>query len=317
MFTRVSVPTPFEVGAVNTYLAGRTVVDPGPDSEDAWETVTGALDDAGLAPDDVEQVLITHPHPDHFGLAKRLRDRGATVCASPAAAPVVSDFAGHLDHEQAYFRPFLEQCGLGAETAQTVVALPDAFVDFAPNVTVDVELTDGSTLTVADTTMHVEAVEGHAIGERVFAFEASGERRAIVGDHVLGTITPNPFLQPPRELDGDRPRVLPAFNRSLDRLREAGYGQLLPGHGDRIDGPAGRIDEIRTAHERRTDEVRSLLDGPTTPAEVAVGLFGDLPATELFGGMSEAVGHLDVLEERGEAVCDRSGGTFSYERTDS
>jgi len=317
MFDRIAVPTPFEVGAVNAYVAGRTVIDPGPDSEDAWETVTGALGDAGLAPGDVERILITHPHPDHFGLVKRFRDRGATVCASPGAASIVSSFADHLDHEQAFFGPFLERCGLGPETVRTVITLPDAFLDFAPDVDVDAELDDGSTVTVAGRTLHADAVEGHAIGELLFTFEDEGERRAVVGDHVLGGITPNPFLQPPREPDGDRPRVLPSFNRSLDRLREEPYGRFLPGHGSRIDDPAGRIGEIRAAHERRTDEVRSLLDGPTTPAEVMAGLFGDLPATEAFGGMSEAVGHLDVLEARGEVVCDRDGEQFRYEPVDA
>ena len=97
MFNRISVPVPFEMGRVNTYAAGRTVVDPGPDSETAWETVTEALADDDLTPADVERVVVTHPHPDQFGLAGRFRERGATVCASPEAAPVIGDFDGHLD----------------------------------------------------------------------------------------------------------------------------------------------------------------------------------------------------------------------------
>lgn len=316
MFECISVPTPFEVGRVNTYLTGRTVVDPGPDSETAWETVADGLEEAGLAPADVEQVVITHPHPDHFGLAGRFRERGAAVCASPAAAGVIGDFRGRLGEEQAFFGPFLERCGITPETAQTAITLPDAFLKFAPDVETDVELADGDPLSVGDTTLHAEAVEGHAAGERIFPFEAEGERRAIVGDHVLGSITPNPVMQPPPEPGADRPRVLPAYNRSLDRLREESYDQFLPGHGSRIDDPAGRIREIRAAHEERTGEVRALIDEPTTPAEVMRGLFGDLPATEIFSGMSEAVGHLDVLEARGEAAREERDGELGYRLVD-
>lgn len=106
------------------------------------------------------------------------------------------------------------------------------------------------------------------------------------------------------------------YNRSLDRLREDPYDQFLPGHGSRVDDPAGRIEEIRAAHEERTDEVRALLDGPTTPAEVMRGLFGDLPATEIFSGMSEAVGHLDVLEARDRVTCEQRDPELVYEQAD-
>jgi len=220
MFERIPVPTPFEVGRVNMYLAGRTVVDPGPDSEAAWEIATKALAKAGLAPADVERVVITHPHPDHFGLAGRFRERGAAVCASLGTAGVIEDFRGRLE-EQAFFGPFLERCGI---TSETVITLPDAFLAFAPGVETDVELADGD--------------------------------------------------------------------------------------------PAGRIEEIRAAHEERTDEVRALLDGPTTPAEVMRGLFGDLPATEIFSGMSEAVGHLDVLEARDRVTCEQRDPELVYEQAD-
>jgi glyoxylase-like metal-dependent hydrolase (beta-lactamase superfamily II) len=110
--------------------------------------------------------------------------------------------------------------------------------------------------------------------------------------------------------------VLPAYNRSLRRLRGEGYDRFLPGHGDAVGDPAGRIDEILDAHERRTARVRDLLGGPTTAADVMHGLFDDLPVTEQFSGLSEAVGHLDVLESRGEARRHRSGDVIVYEPTD-
>jgi glyoxylase-like metal-dependent hydrolase (beta-lactamase superfamily II) len=315
MFSRISVPVPFATGQVNAYVAGRTVVDPGPDSDSAWETLTDGLATAGLDPDNVERVLITHPHPDHFGLAARLRDRGATVCASPDAASIIGDFRGRLETEQAFFGPLFRKCGLDPETAETIISLPESFLDFAPDVETDVMLEDGTTVTVEGTTLTAEAVDGHAAGERIFRFGADG-KRAFVGDHVLGTITPNPFLRPPETEGADRPRVLPAFNRSLDRLRTESYDELLPGHGPPITDPGGRIETIRDEHERRTEEVKGVLDGSTTPVDVMNDLFGNLPATQQFGGMSEAVGHLDVLEQRGAVDCWLDEGVFHYELSD-
>jgi glyoxylase-like metal-dependent hydrolase (beta-lactamase superfamily II) len=312
MFERVPVPTPFQIGPVNAYLAGRTVVDPGPDSEEAWSTLVEALSARELAPGDVERVLVTHPHPDHFGTARRLRDHGATVVAARDAVPILEDFEGRLDREQAYFRDFFVRCGMAESTAETVTDLPAAFVHYAPSVAVDRAVTDGDTLTVADREVSVRTLAGHATGEVAFGYGAD-ERVAIVGDNVLPHITPNPFLQPPPADGDERPRVVPAYNESLATLRQAGYDRLLPGHRELIEDPVGRIDEILAAHDDRTETVAAIVDGPTTPVEVMESLFEDLPVTEQFPGMSEAVGHLDVLEAQGRVRAREEGGLLLYE----
>jgi len=315
MFRRVALPTPFQVGPVNAYLAGRTIVDPGPDSEEAWAKLLAALEARELVPADIEQVLITHPHPDHFGLAHRFQDLGARIVASNASTTILEDFPGRLDEEQAYFVDFFERCGMASETAETVTELPAAFLSYASSVQVDHTVTDGDEITVDDTPVKIRGVEGHAIGEILFCFEANGERQAIVGDNVLAEITPNPFLQPPERPGNPRPRVLPRYNDSLDDLATESFDRFLPGHRDTIENPTARIEAIRAEHEQRTSDVAAILDGPTTPAGVMEELFGDLPATEQFSGMSEAVGHLDVLERRGKVEKRESGGVIVYELT--
>ena len=312
MFSCVSLPTPFQVGPVNTYLAGRTIVDPGPDSEASWSKLLTALEARSLAPGDIEQVLITHPHPDHFGLAHRFRADGARIVASEAATPILEDFAGRLDDEQTYFADFFDRCGMASDTAETVTALPEAFLNYASSVHVDGVVTEGDEITVDDRPVSVGTVDGHAVGEVVFGFEADGERRGIVGDNVLAEITPNPFLQPPTEAGGERPRVLPRYNDSLAALATEEFDRFLPGHRGEVDAPAERIEQILTEHEQRTGAVAELVDGPTTPIDVMEGLFDDLAVTEQFSGMSEAVGHLDVLEERDRVERRESGGVIVY-----
>lgn len=313
MFRRLEVPTPFQVGSVNAYLSGRTLVDPGPDSERAWSALLSELEKRDMEPADVERVVITHPHPDHFGLAARFRDAGARVFASEPAADIVADFGGRLAYEQEFFAPFFERHGIAEETARTVVQLPEAYLEYAPGVETDRVLSAGDEVAIdGDEPVSVLEVAGHAPGELVFEHEEPDGTAAIVGDHVMLEITPNPLLLPPPSPDGDRPKVLPAFNESLRRLRDRDYHRLLPGHRDVVVDPAGRIDEILEAHEKRTEEVWQLVDGPKTAADVMEGLFGDLPATEIFPGMSEAVGHLDVLEDRGRVTAEEKGGIVVY-----
>lgn len=313
IFSRLSVPTPFQIGPVNAYVAGRTVVDPGPNSEEAWSYLLDALEERELDPDDVERVIVTHPHPDHFGLTARFRERGATVLASGAAAGIMADFPRRFEREQAFFTDFFEECGMARSTAETVTDLPESYLKYAPSVETDRELADGDSVVVRDETLDVTVTQGHAEGELLLAYDADGQRLAVVGDHVLPEITPNPLLVPPSEPDGERPRVLPAYNRSLEALRERDLDRLLPGHRGEIDDPTGRIDATLAEHEERSENVAAIVDGPTTPVEVMEELFGDLPVTEYFAGMSEAVGHLDVLEDRGVVAPRTQGGVLVYE----
>ncbi|WP_435333447.1 MBL fold metallo-hydrolase [Haloarchaeobius sp. TZWWS8] len=313
MFQRFPIPTPFQVGPVNAYLAGRTLVDPGPDSEEAWSSLLTALETQDLGPEDVERVLITHPHPDHFGLTHRFRELGAEVYASQPCADLIGDFASRWEYERSYFVDFFEANGMARSTARTVTELPEVFLQYAPSVETDRVLTDGDEISVADTPVTVSRVEGHAPGEVTFSYDDGGDYVGVVGDNVLPDITPNPFLQPPPEAGADRPRVLPRYNESLARQRDAGYDLLLPGHREPITDPTGRIEEMLAAHESRSRDVLELLDGPTTAVDVMHGLFDDLPVTEQFSGMSEAIGHLDVLEERGDVARREAGGMWVYE----
>jgi glyoxylase-like metal-dependent hydrolase (beta-lactamase superfamily II) len=315
VFTRISIPTPFQIGDVNAYLAGRTLVDPGPDSEESWSALVDGLAAAELTPDDVTRVIVTHAHPDHFGLARRLRRRGAAVLATPTAARILGNFEGHFEFEREFFGDFLPRCGLGADTVETVTGLPEGYLHYAPSVETDREIAAGDRIEVDDVVLAAEETTGHAGSELLLRYEQDGDRRALVGDHVLAEITPNPLMQPPAEPGGERPRMLPQYNDSLDRLGEEPFDRLLPGHRAAIGDPPGRIRAIREAHEARTENVAALVDGPTTPVEVMEGLFGDLPATELFSGMSEAVGHLDVLEARDAVTRREQGGLFVYEPT--
>ncbi|WP_435319044.1 MBL fold metallo-hydrolase [Haloarchaeobius sp. TZWSO28] len=314
MFERFAIPTPFQVGPVNAYLAGRTLVDPGPDSEESWSTLLSGLETRELGPEDIERVIITHPHPDHFGLAHRFRELGADVYASEQCADIIGDFEGRWEYEREFFVDFFARNGMAESTAESVTDLPEVFLRYAPDVETDTVIGDGDDMTIDDTLVEVASVEGHAAGELTFSYEDDGEYVGVVGDNVLPDITPNPFLQPPPEPGAERPRVLPRYNESLARQRDAGYDLLLPGHRDRITDPAGRITQILDAHEKRTQDVAELVEEPTTAVDVMHGLFDDLPVTEQFSGMSEAVGHLDVLEARGEVTRRERGGMLVYEQ---
>ena len=70
MIHKIVIPTPFAVGDVNAFLIkGDTLslVDAGPKTPEAYEALKHGIKEAGYAFNDIEQVILTHHHPDHAG----------------------------------------------------------------------------------------------------------------------------------------------------------------------------------------------------------------------------------------------------------
>jgi glyoxylase-like metal-dependent hydrolase (beta-lactamase superfamily II) len=76
---RITLPTPFPIGPVNVYLVeseSLTLVDAGPKTDEAWESLKQQLRVRGYSPSNIEQVVLTHHHIDHVGLLDFLRENG-------------------------------------------------------------------------------------------------------------------------------------------------------------------------------------------------------------------------------------------------
>ena len=63
---------------------GVAIVDAGWNTDDAWAALNDGLAEAGGTIADVRAVLVTHIHPDHYGLAGRVREEsGAWIGLHP------------------------------------------------------------------------------------------------------------------------------------------------------------------------------------------------------------------------------------------
>lgn len=320
-FERIEIPTPFHIGSMNSYLfygsgsgSDVTLLDPGPATKAAYETVSAHLEGTGYEVADVDRILVTHPHMDHFGLADHLASAAdADVFAHPNAIEPLADPSAHLAREQAFFEPFLTSMGVPSESVGTMIELPEPYTTFREPVTVDRELTDGDVVDVG-TELTAVHTPGHAPGSICFVDPEDGT--TFTGDHVLSEISPNPLLTLEPGTTDTRTRSLPTYLDSLERLLELdvdlarGYG----GHRGTIADVGARSAEIIDHHREREESFADLLEqnGPMTAYELLQERFPDLPATELFPGMSEVIGHLDLLEDDGRVEILESNDGLRY-----
>src|ERR1700728_698378 len=100
-----SVPVPMPQSSLRYVLVylleqdhGVSMIDAGWDTEDAWSALNAGLDKAGYEIGDVKSVLVTHIHPDHYGLAGRVREAsGAWVALHPADADILPERYMQMD----------------------------------------------------------------------------------------------------------------------------------------------------------------------------------------------------------------------------
>jgi len=313
---RTPITTPFSVGRVNCYLFtddGLTIMDPGPATTEAHDELGRALDRHGYGFEDVDHVLITHPHMDHFGLAGRIvSESGARVFAHEDAVERLVDPTAYFHREREYFRPFFASMGMPADAVDTMLDLPESFMDCQEPVSVTDELTDGDVIDVG-AELDCVSTPGHVPGS--LCYLAASRDAMFTGDHVLPDVTPNPLLTLVPGSDSERTRSLPTYLESLRKILDTeatvGYG----GHGDPLPSVRDRVRETLTHHEERKERIATIVDEnePVTAYRVMKEMFPGLPATELFSGMSEVIGHLDLLEDENRVVITERDGVKRYE----
>jgi glyoxylase-like metal-dependent hydrolase (beta-lactamase superfamily II) len=305
---------------------GTLLIDAGPDYPGAWDALIAQLEAAGLWPGEIWGVVITHAHIDHCGLAAQWQEMGVTIFGAEAEFPRFQQGDRVIGFQSELVFKLMAACGTPAERIvnfqERRARLRDSTRQPDPKrernrrrerwpgmlkgtpFTPQGILVDGHILDLGERSIQFLTAPGHTPGNAVLYEEATGA--LFSGDQLLPHVTPNPGIHFATDGSGERFRSLPAFTRSMEKLRDLSATHLYPGHGEHVSGVTPLIEKTLDHHHKRQQRVlRFLREGPLTPYAVMEKFFPHLPDTRLWQATAEIVGHIDALAEEGLVVEER------------
>jgi glyoxylase-like metal-dependent hydrolase (beta-lactamase superfamily II) len=312
------IPTPFQVGRVNTYLLEDeplTLIDSGPNSGKALDELERQLDALGHQIEDLKLVVITHQHIDHLGLVDIIAKRsGAEVAALDLLAPFVENFGADAERDDEEAAALMRRHGISEEVVTALRQVTGSFRAWGSRAEVTRPLSDGQVLELRDRRLEVQHRPGHSPSDTVFW---DAERRILLAaDHLIKHISSNPLISRPLDGSAERTQALVTYLRSLKRTRELPAEIVLSGHGEPITNHAALIDERFALHQRRAEKLYGLIaEQPQTGHELAQALWGDVAVTQAFLTLSEVIGHVDLLVNAGHVREAEDGEVVRYEAT--
>ncbi|MUK87202.1 MBL fold metallo-hydrolase [Ornithinibacillus sp. L9] len=309
--SQITVPTPFAVGDTHVYiLKGDTLslIDAGVKTTEAWEAFTIQLKELGYYPNDIEQIILTHHHPDHIGLVENF-PRAKRMIAHKNVDLWLTRDESFFNHYEQFFRELFQMSGVPKEYHGFLDKLRRPLLFAGTGKLTDI-ITEGDALPGHDEWKVIET-KGHAQSHLSFIREEDGS--FIGGDHLLSHISSNPLLEPPLHFGQARPKPMLQYRNNLQKCLSLGITKVYPGHGEMFSNINDLVPARLVKQEQRARKVLTLLrEYSQTAFQICQQIFPKQYEKQLDLTMSETIGQLDYLENENLISKTNEDGVIYY-----
>lgn len=317
---KIAIPSPLEY--LNSYLIrgkGRNIlIDTGMNTDEVFEDLCEKLDQAGVQPQDLTDILCTHLHADHVGLVAKLKKVSqARIIFNKIEAGIYQIFVHDFD---SYFRDLSALKKANGVPLEIIEEIKTAHPGFREPLSrkdlsnPQLSLQGGEELSLGDYNFHAIWTPGHSPGH-ICLYEPK-RRFLIGGDHILPTITPHVT----QEDEGSNP--LADYLNSLEIIEKLDLDFVLPGHEESFSNHRERIEELKEHHNhRRVGEIITELRNQwLTAYQVASRISWDIdypswdafPVFQKWLAVSETLAHLRFLEDRNQVIKTKDDEVYFY-----
>lgn len=238
---QLRIPLAISEPFINVYIfrgETPTLLDTGTNTPGVFETIQDALQRLGIK--HLDQVIATHWHSDHVGVAQRFALQGARILIGSKDYGEWKTFAAgeSFDLFREWARdewgipegPVIDGLVKGVERLRRITSWPDQVEKMSPL----------QTLPAGNCVLKAIPTSGHTVGH--LAFFEEQQKLLFSGDALL----PNQVAFPGIWLEeGKVTSGLPSQLKSLDTLEKLNAWQYFPAHGEHQLNPTERCRESR------------------------------------------------------------------------
>ncbi|TCS96919.1 MBL fold metallo-hydrolase [Hazenella coriacea] len=295
----IGLPLPFALKEIKVYLikgsTGYTIIDAGLHTDDSISTWKRAQEVYHWNWDEVEKIVLTHYHPDHYGLAGSIQQwTQAPVYISQTDQEQAKLFLDPESDMPELMSSFFRKHGLAESLVAEIPNHLRSFHSWVEPHPTSTFIQGGDSIQLGDRTYQIFHTPGHADGHLSFFDPERGW--LIGGDFLLPRITPNISLWP-----GCNDNPLETYLLTLEKMKELPVQRVFPSHGSVFDHYHERIDQIREHHEIRLGKMKEMVEQSDglTAFDVCQKLFGtELSIHNLRFALSETLAHLEYLKSK-------------------
>ena len=304
----IFLPLPMRPTIINVYLidchGAWALVDTGMHTPESVTALEEAFAEVGIKVEDLDALVATHHHIDHFGASGEIRRRSHAIThihrLEAERAGRMIEFGKMSPHDRPESRAFFARHGFPIEQFSPTGMRP-AWMGtsmYGPVTQPDKYIDDHDVIKVGDRELEVIWTPGHSPGHNVIYLRK--EKVMIVGDHLLPKITPHVGIYP----DNVGGNPLGDFINSQLKVQKFDVELVLPAHGGIYHDHRHRANQLIEHHRYREAEMLDLTrKTPQTAYEVASQVFGgeERPIFHVMAATFETLAHLELACFEGRA----------------
>jgi glyoxylase-like metal-dependent hydrolase (beta-lactamase superfamily II) len=290
-----------------------TLVDTGFRTEAAWDSLNAQLAEHGYQVEEIKQIILTHAHPDHYGLAARIqRHNGAEVLSHRDCASRFLYDNPDWQRDNQFLLETLIATGAPEPALRKRLTYKKGGDPLVDPIQVSRFLEDGDQVISGEENWDVFVLPGHAPGVIGLYRRETGE--LITSDHLLPETNSRPGLYPTPCRDERDCSFMGNYLSSMEKIALLEPAKIWPSHGEMVTNVNELVSYWIEKHQRRAQEIAIPLEtGDKTAYQIWKDHFPKILPFDPVKGLVEVITYLDLYLSQGK-VDTYSKGKFVYYR---